>query len=69
MLLEMNLRQYLPPLQLVCEYDLENLKWNGKAIMQSIYLELWETIEKDLCCDPSGPEAFAAAVYKLQKVS
>ena len=24
---------YLPPLQLVCEYDLENSKWSGKAIM------------------------------------
>ena len=60
---------YLPPLQLVCEYDLDNLKWSGKAIMQSISLELWETIKKDLDCNPSGPEAFAAVVYKLQEVN
>ena len=32
---------YLPPLQLVCEYDLENIKWSGKAIMQIISLEIW----------------------------
>ena len=57
---------YFPPLQLVCEYDLENFKWSGKAIMQIISLELWETIEKDLDCDPSGPEAFASVVYKSQ---
>ena len=60
---------YLPPLQLVCEYDLDNLKWSGKAITQSISLELWETIEKDLGCIPSGPEAFASVVYKLQQVN
>ena len=24
---------YLSPLQLVCKYDMENLKWSGKAIM------------------------------------
>ena len=57
---------FFPPLQLVCEYDLDNIKWSGKAIMQNISLEIWETIEKDLDCNPSGPEAFAAVVYKLQ---
>ena len=36
--------------------------------MQSISLVLCETIEKDLGCNPSGPEAFAAVVYKLQQV-
>lgn len=32
-------------------------------------LPLWETVEKDLGADDSGPEAFAAVVYKLQQVS
>jgi hypothetical protein len=55
----------LPP----CNYDLDNLKWSGKAILNSITLPLWETVEKDLGVDGSGPEAFAAVVYKLQQVS
>jgi hypothetical protein len=29
----------------VCEYDIDNLKWSGKAVMNSIGLDLWETIE------------------------
>jgi hypothetical protein len=53
----------------VCDYDLDNLKWSGKAILNSVTLALWETVEKDLGVDASGPEAFAAVVYKLQKVS
>jgi hypothetical protein len=48
---------------------LDNLKWSGKAILNSITLPLWETVEKDLRVDRSGPEAFAAVVYKLQQVS
>jgi hypothetical protein len=55
----------LPP----CDYDLDNLKWSGKAILNSVSLPLWETVEKDLGVDASGPEAFAAVVYKLQQVS
>jgi hypothetical protein len=52
-----------------CNYDLDNLKWSGKAILNSVSLPLWETVEKDLGVDASGPEAFAAVVYKLQQVS
>jgi hypothetical protein len=52
-----------------CNYDLDNLKWSGKAILNSVSLPLWETIEKDLGVDASGPEVFAAVVYKLQQVS
>ena len=52
-----------------CDYDLDNLKWSGKAILNSVSLPLWETVEKDLGVDASGPEAFAAVVYKLQQVS
>jgi hypothetical protein len=52
-----------------CDYDLDNLKWSGKTILNSVSLPLWETVEKDLGVDASGPEAFAAVVYKLQQVS
>jgi hypothetical protein len=50
-------------------YDLDNLKWSGKAILNSVTLPLWETVKKDLNVDASGPKAFAAVVYKLQQVS
>ena len=26
----------------VCDYDVDDLKWTGKAIMNSIYLYLWD---------------------------
>jgi hypothetical protein len=55
----------LPP----CDYGLDNLKWSGKAILNRVLLPLWETVEKDLSVDASGPKAFAAVVYKLQQVS
>jgi hypothetical protein len=52
-----------------CDYNLDNLKWSGKAILNSVSLPLWETVENDLCVHGSGPKAFAAVVYKLQQVS
>jgi hypothetical protein len=45
----------LPP----CDYNLDNLKWSGKAILNSVSLALWETVKKDLGMDTSGPEASA----------
>jgi hypothetical protein len=42
---------------------------SGKAILNSVSLPLWETVEKELTVDASGLEAFAAVVYKLQQVS
>jgi hypothetical protein len=53
----------------VCDYDLDNLRWSGKAVLNSVSLELWETVEKDLGADAVGPEVFTAVVYKLQQVS
>ena len=38
----------------VCNYDLSNLKWSGKAILNSVTLPLWETVKKDLGVDTSG---------------
>ena len=55
----------LPP----CDYGLDNLMWSGTAILNSVSLPLWETVEKDLGIDASDPETFAAVVYKLQQVS
>jgi hypothetical protein len=55
--------------QQVCDYDHDNLKWSGKAILNSVSLELWETAEKDLGADTVGLEVSAAVVYKLQQVS
>lgn len=52
-----------------CNYDLDNLKWSGKAILNSVLLPLWEMVKKDLGVDASGPEAIAVVVYKLQQVS
>lgn len=38
-------------------------------ILNSDSLALWETIEKDLKIDASGPKAITGAVYKLQQVN
>ncbi len=53
----------------VCDYDVDNLKWSGKAIMNSISLDLWETIEKDVGVGSNGPLTYAAVISKIQQVS
>jgi hypothetical protein len=53
----------------VCEYDVDNLKWSGRAIMNSISLDLWETIEKDVGVGANGPVTYAAVISKIQQVS
>jgi hypothetical protein len=55
----------LPP----CHSDLDNLKWSGKAILNSVSLPLWRMVEKDLGVDATRPEAFTSVVYKLEQVS
>lgn len=52
-----------------CNYDINNLKWSGKAIMNSITLDLWETIEKDVGIRANGLTTYAAVIAKLQLVS
>jgi hypothetical protein len=55
---------------LPCNYDLDNLKWSEKVILNSVTLSLWETVKKDLVVDASGPKSFSrTVVYKLQQVS
>ncbi len=53
----------------VCDYDIDNLKWSGKAVMNSITLDLWETIEKDVGIGANGPLTYAAVIAKIQQVS
>lgn len=53
----------------VCTYDQDNLKWSGKAIRNSITLQLWETMERALGLEATGPEVFAWIVNKLQQSS
>ena len=39
----------------VCDYDVDNLKWSGKDIMNSISLDIWDSIEKYLGIRANGP--------------
>ena len=55
--------------QLKCPFDADNLYWSGRAVINSITLEFWETLEKDLPTDASGPEVFAAVVRKQQQLN
>jgi hypothetical protein len=55
----------LPP----CYYDEQNLRWSGKAILNSIGMDLWEALEKYLSDEPSGVEVFTAVVTKLQFIN
>jgi hypothetical protein len=52
-----------------CKHDIDNLKWSGKAIMNSISLDLWETVEKDVGVGSNGPVTCAAVISKIQQVS
>ena len=52
-----------------CEFDIDNLKWSRKAIVNSITLNMWEHIEKDLEIDISGPEIFAMIIRKQQHLN
>ena len=52
----------------VCHYNVDNLKWIGKAIMKSISLNLWGFIGKYLGVIANGPDAYAAVIPKIQQV-
>ena len=51
-----------------CDHDLDNLKWSGQVILNNVSPPLWETVEKDLGIDATGPKAFDVDVYKCQQV-
>ena len=57
--------------RMACPYDLDNLRWSGKALLASIDLELWSRIEKDLPLggDVTGPEVLSVIVLHLQQIN
>ena len=56
---------------MACPYDMDNLRWSGKALLASIDLELWSRIEKDLPLggDVTGPEVLSVIVLHLQQIN
>ena len=53
---------------LVYNYNVDNLKWIRKAIMERISLDIWESTEKDLGIKANGPATSAAVISKIQQV-
>ena len=53
----------------VCPYNLDNLKWSGKAMINSISQYLWQCIEKEVGYSATGPEIFVSVVEKTQQIS
>ena len=49
-----------------CIFDDDSLLWSGKAILNSISLEIWEIIEKSSPPYPLGPKVFCAIIRKKQ---
>jgi Zinc knuckle len=54
---------------LVCQYDLDNLRWSGRAVMASLKSEFWELLRAVVPMDASGPVLFLAVIYHLQQTS
>ena len=52
----------------VCDYDVDNLKWSGKAIMNIIYLDLWESTDKYLGFEANEPDNYAEVISKIHQV-
>ena len=42
------------------------LKWSSKDILNSITLDLWEAIEKEISSESTGPEIFGVIIRKNQ---
>ena len=53
----------------VYKSNCDNIAWSRKAVLASIRIELWETNEKDLGYDASGPEVFFAIIQKQKQVN
>ena len=47
----------------------KNIRWYGKSIINSIGMDLWEALEKDLSDKPPGPEFFTIVVSKLKFIN
>ena len=50
----------------VCPFDLDNLAWSGRFIMNSITTPLWETIEKKVGAELTDLAAFYAIIQDAQ---
>ena len=53
----------------ICTFNCNNLYWNRKALLVSIVLQLWETINKYLGYNASGTDILCAITQKHQQVN
>ena len=53
----------------VCPFDLDNLRWSGRAISSSLKTEFWNRLRSVWPMDTPGPLLFVAAVSHLQQTS
>ena len=51
----------------VCDYGVDNLKWNGKSIMNSTSIDICESIEKDLGIRANGHTTYASVISKIRQ--
>ena len=53
----------------VCQWDLENLQWSGKALQNSVTKSLRQLVEQNLPEHATGPEVFKAILTKWRHLS
>ena len=53
----------------VCNFECDNIILSVKAVITSITIEMWDTIEKYLGYDASGSEVFFSIIQKQQQVN
>ena len=53
----------------ICNFYFDNITWRRKALLESITLEIWDTIKKDLGYNATGPKVFCAIIQKQQLVN
>ena len=53
----------------ICQWNLENLQWSGKALENSVSNALWRLVERDLPAHATGPEVFKAIIMKWKHLS
>jgi len=56
-------------LQPACPYDLQNLKWSSKFLMNSISPSFVNMIEPEIDASPTGPMVFYKIMNKVQMMS
>ena len=52
----------------VCDYDADKLKWGRKSIINSISLDLCESIDKYLGIMDNRPATYASVISNIQEV-